>query len=1121
MEKETKIIIADENADFRRQIRDNLTRAGLRVVDEARDGEEAVVKIGRCHPDIVIVDLWHKAILLVGVSENSTPQPIQLSATATKINHTIQWQNTDNEVELNSIFICNAIVTDNEKENPHIVKYSCDEEFFTVSEQYPGYLYAKKTTETTETGTTTVTAYIEETETCTRQEATFEVKILPEKATMTWEQDLSNFVEAKSAQTVTLNATSNKEGEIVYEIVSNDDNIISLNGDQLTIAANVTGSAEIKAYNQNYPDVFVIKNVIVASIQPCKIEIDHGVNLKTDYYSNEEKSITINLDKKCKSVSFTTDLTGDRANGDSYGTITITDNNGNTILNEKRFYDDGISESYDIDINATKLTLTIKTTSLVEVIPMQSTLTNVKTVLASDFNNYTTDQDAIDFDKFTVGASSVSKDLKINYWSLPGNINLSIESGNATRAASPFSVTPTTLSENCGIGEKTVTVTLNPNIGGTFKDYLVIKTGGDKVVRKIPLTAIINKADQTITWTDKSLTTADRQVSIATASSNLAMSYEIVSGSEFAIAENNTLDLPAISVINAGTFKVKAYSEGNESYNAVESEKEFISTIGTIVFDNNKGDNNWNDAENWLPVSELNKARNVAPSAVVNAEIRAEAVISSNANNTRNEIHNILFAEGGKLTIGAGYGLKVNNVEGATAENLTLESSADGNAAFTFLSGTRTPSATVKMYSKANQDNKPQWQYMGVAVNGATTNDFDGAWLLKWTESENTIGDPWSDAPLVNTPLDTWAGYSISQPQPATYTMSGSLMNDDKTYTLTRTTREGDTQDPDCGFNLLANSYTAPIDIAKLAEENFVKADACIVLYNTGTYADWESKTGQTGEAPGQLTVVPVETGQTAGLTTTIASMQAFFVMAQEDGATFTVDYETAVAGATNTGNQMRAPQARDEFNVLKIMIEGENTRDRLWLLENEKTTRAYDNGYEARKIFDAPRGHQMYATCQYGYASIDCSESMVGQTIGLKGDNEGELLTITFDTSKLKYYQSLYLYDKATGKYVNITAGEEYTFYGVKGADDNRFSIVTNPDDEMQTPPFVVIDNTLCFDKSQIDTDNANIYIYDTSGRLLMTEKVNPYESYNIPDMPNGIYLVSMNGYTTKIVKK
>jgi hypothetical protein len=35
------------------------------------------------------------------------------------------------------------------------------------------------------------------------------------------------------------------------------------------------------------------------------------------------------------------------------------------------------------------------------------------------------------------------------------------------------------------------------------------------------------------------------------------------------------------------------------------------------------------------------------------------------------------------------------------------------------------------------------------------------------------------------------------------------------------------------------------------------------------------------------------------------------------------------------------------------------------------------------------------------------------------------------------------------------------------------------------------------------------------------MTDKVNPGENYNIPDMPEGIYLVSMNGYTTKIVRK
>lgn len=58
MEKDTKILIADESAEMRRQVRDNLSRAGFRVIDEASNGEEALTKIGRVHPDAVIVDLW-------------------------------------------------------------------------------------------------------------------------------------------------------------------------------------------------------------------------------------------------------------------------------------------------------------------------------------------------------------------------------------------------------------------------------------------------------------------------------------------------------------------------------------------------------------------------------------------------------------------------------------------------------------------------------------------------------------------------------------------------------------------------------------------------------------------------------------------------------------------------------------------------------------------------------------------------------------------------------------------------------------------------------------------------------------------------------------------------------
>ena len=692
----------------------------------------------------------------------------------------------------------------------------------------------------------------------------------------------------------------------------------------------------------------------------------------------------------------------------------------------------------------------------------------------------------------------------------------------------------------CGkYGTSTVKVIFSPKEDTNYTANLVLYVGDQPVPQKIPITGEGKKAEQSIYWLNISnLTTADKEINLAhtSASTQQPITYTIISDVNDVVQLN---DDHTITIVGEGTFILQAKQEGNTSYYATDTteKKEFTATIGNLIFDNKEKDNEWTTIRNWKPESRLNLRRNIAPSedVEINLLVAAPLIIKNNTEVETNKQLSIV-AEKRTVTVEPQGRLEVNTIDGTNGDNLILQSSLAGNGAFVFASGK--PSATVEMYSKAQygttatDGHHPEWQYVGVAVNGAKVKDFKynderNAWLLKWDEAENVTGDPWTDAPLAaDTTLVPWAGYSISQPTAKTYSLKGTLCkgnqpNGDHIYKLTRTTRDGDTQDPDCGFNLLANSYTAPIDIAKLDSSNFVGADACIILFNTGTYADWESQTGTLGQNPGQLTVIPVETVGATDLPKTIPSMQAFFVKANENNATFTVNYERAVLGAENKGNQMRAPQAHDEFNVLKIMIEGENSRDRLFLLENENTSDEYDNGYEARKIFDAPRGHQMYATCQYGYASIDCSESFVGQTIGLKGDNEGEQLTISFDTEGLEGYSSLYLYDKVTGDYVNIIAGEEYTFYGIKGADNNRFSIVTNPDDGNQTPPFVVIGEELAFDKSQIATDNTNIYIYDTMGRLLMTDKVNPGENYRIPDMPNGIYLVSLNGYTTKIVKK
>lgn len=70
MEYNTKILIADENTANRAQLKENLTRAGYRTIDEATNGEDALMKITRIHPDIVLMDIWLSKLDGIGVLRN-------------------------------------------------------------------------------------------------------------------------------------------------------------------------------------------------------------------------------------------------------------------------------------------------------------------------------------------------------------------------------------------------------------------------------------------------------------------------------------------------------------------------------------------------------------------------------------------------------------------------------------------------------------------------------------------------------------------------------------------------------------------------------------------------------------------------------------------------------------------------------------------------------------------------------------------------------------------------------------------------------------------------------------------------------------------------------------------
>lgn len=65
--KNIKILIADENSEFRRQCREKLGALGYSGFEESTNGEDTLYKIGRFHPDVVLLDVWISRIDIIGI----------------------------------------------------------------------------------------------------------------------------------------------------------------------------------------------------------------------------------------------------------------------------------------------------------------------------------------------------------------------------------------------------------------------------------------------------------------------------------------------------------------------------------------------------------------------------------------------------------------------------------------------------------------------------------------------------------------------------------------------------------------------------------------------------------------------------------------------------------------------------------------------------------------------------------------------------------------------------------------------------------------------------------------------------------------------------------------------
>ena len=305
----------------------------------------------------------------------------------------------------------------------------------------------------------------------------------------------------------------------------------------------------------------------------------------------------------------------------------------------------------------------------------------------------------------------------------------------------------------------------------------------------------------------------------------------------------------------------------------------------TLTFVNTDEDYNWNNPNNW----DLKKVPSTIDTAIIDASVN----ISNNAkcNNliidSSDAIVNILPTGG--LTVGK------DGISGASIDNLILkagtEGATKGQTGYLRISPEYTgemSEATVELYSKAYYNmsgTDKNWQFVGSPLRDgvAAKTIFSHSFLYEWM----TATGSWKNNRKSGI-LQPFIGYSTSQymnTNGLTIMFTGNLVQNEN-HEINLAYNEGD----EFTQNMIANSYSAPIDVTKFKPSDFINAEPIINIQCTSsqeqtTVYDINITTEENIKA--QLDAY--------GISYVIPSMQGFFVRATGPDAKLVLDYERLV----------------------------------------------------------------------------------------------------------------------------------------------------------------------------------------------------------------------------------
>ncbi|QVY64848.1 T9SS type A sorting domain-containing protein [Polaribacter sp. Q13] len=362
----------------------------------------------------------------------------------------------------------------------------------------------------------------------------------------------------------------------------------------------------------------------------------------------------------------------------------------------------------------------------------------------------------------------------------------------------------------------------------------------------------------------------------------------------------------------------------------------------------------------------------------------------------------------------------------------------------------------------------------------------------------NTTGPAWNYSTAASTGfIPIGVGISMKLAAPGDVSFTGDVIPNNIAYPISQGTRTN--------FNLLGNPYTAYMNSATFATTNTaLLTEETVWLWNGTSYVTYNA-------------VSPIE----------IAPAQGFFVEASTNN---NVLYQTSNRSHQNSDTFMRqTPKSNFE---LSIANNDATASTKVFYIEGKTT--GFDNGYDSKMFGEATTEFAIYTDL----VTESVGNKLAIQTLPIDNTaaisvgliaNAGEEITFSAESLNLPEGTELYLEDKVSGAFVNLSEGDYKTTLKTDANGIGQFYIQTSAKSLSTDNINATIANVNIYKSSSNQVtisglnSEATVSIFSLLGKQVLKSsiKASTVNKVSLPSLSTGVYIVKVNSVNGEITKK